>query len=75
MSNSLDTDQARPFLGPDLGPNCLQRLSVEATSRQIIKQNMNSIFYSINILIHHYMGRDMRKFVFRVSDIVRFKPT
>ena len=29
--NSLDLDQARPF---DMGPNCLQRLSAEDTSRQ-----------------------------------------
>ena len=27
MSNSLDPDKARRFVGPDLGPNCLQRLS------------------------------------------------
>ena len=27
VSNNLDPDQARPFVGPDLGPNCLQRLS------------------------------------------------
>ena len=25
MSNSLDPDQARPFVGPDLGLKCLQR--------------------------------------------------
>ena len=25
VSNSLDPDQARHFVGPDLGPNCLQR--------------------------------------------------
>ena len=35
MSNSaLDPDQARPFVGPDLGPSCLQRLSEDDTSRQ-----------------------------------------
>ena len=34
MSNSLDPDQARQFIGPDLGPNCLQKLSAEDTSRQ-----------------------------------------
>ena len=28
VSNSLDPDQARLFIGPDLGPTCLQRLSV-----------------------------------------------
>ena len=26
MSNGLDPDQARRSVGPDLGPNCLQRL-------------------------------------------------
>ena len=30
VSNSLDPDQARQFVGPDLGPNCLKRLSAEA---------------------------------------------
>ena len=27
MSNSLDPDQARRFVGPDLVPNCLQVIS------------------------------------------------
>ena len=31
MSNSLDPDQARRFVGPDLGPNCLPRLSADDT--------------------------------------------
>ena len=34
VSNSLDPDQAQHF---DLGPNCLQRLSAEGTSRQGVK--------------------------------------
>ena len=29
VSNSLDPDQARHFVGPDLGPNCLQRFSAD----------------------------------------------
>ena len=29
VSNSLDPDQARHFVGPDLGPNSLQRLSAD----------------------------------------------
>ena len=29
MSNGLDPDQARRFVGPDLGPNCFQRLSAD----------------------------------------------
>ena len=32
MSNSLDPDQARHFVGSDLGPNCLQKLSADDTS-------------------------------------------
>ena len=28
---SLDLDQARRFVGPDLGPNCLQKLSADDT--------------------------------------------
>ena len=34
MSNSLDPDQARLSVGPDLDPNCLQRLSADVKSRQ-----------------------------------------
>ena len=34
MSNSLDPDQARHFVGRDLGLNCLQRLSADDTSTQ-----------------------------------------
>ena len=40
VSNSLDPDQARHFVGPDLGPNCLQRLSAETKdtpNRQRVK--------------------------------------
>ena len=32
--NSLDPDQALLFVGPDLGPNCLRKLSAEDTSGQ-----------------------------------------
>ena len=32
VSNSLDPDEARRFVGPDLGPNCLQTLSADDTS-------------------------------------------
>ena len=37
MSNGLDPDQAQHFVGPDLGPNYLQRLSADNISRQIVK--------------------------------------
>ena len=34
VSNGLDTDQDRHNVGPDLGPNCLQMLSVDDKSRR-----------------------------------------
>ena len=34
MSNSLDPDQARRFVRPDLGPICLKRLLADHTRRQ-----------------------------------------
>ena len=35
VSNSLDPDQARHYVGPDLGPNFLQRLSADDTSMHV----------------------------------------
>ena len=37
MSNSLDPDQAQQNVGPGLGPNYLQRLSVDNTRWQRVK--------------------------------------
>ena len=37
QNNSLDPDQVENFLGPDFGPNCLQKLSEDDTSRQRVK--------------------------------------
>ena len=34
VATSLDPDQAQCFVWPDLGSNCLQRLSADGTSRQ-----------------------------------------
>ena len=45
VSNSLDPDQARPFVGPNLGPACLQRLLADSTSRQ----RVNPYMYLVNI--------------------------
>ena len=35
-SNSLDPDQARSFIGPDLAPNCLQKLSADDIYRRSV---------------------------------------
>ena len=40
MSNSLDPDLARQFVGPDLGPNCLPKLSADDTGRQRVKKEL-----------------------------------
>ena len=40
VSNSSDPDQAPHFVGPDLGPNCLQRLSADNTSKRRVKVGM-----------------------------------
>ena len=40
VSNGLDPDQDRRFVGPDLGTNCLQRLSADkkvAASKERVK--------------------------------------
>ena len=44
MSNSSDPDQARGFVGPDLGPNCLPKLSADGTVRQRVNAHILSIF-------------------------------
>ena len=38
VSNSLDPDQARHFVGPDLGPNCWPRISADGASRQRVSR-------------------------------------
>ena len=35
VSNSLDQDQDRSSVGPDLGPNCLQRLSAPLARKEL----------------------------------------
>ena len=46
VSKSLDPDQARHFVGPDLGPNCLQRLSADIAGKEL-KANVNFIWHQL----------------------------
>ena len=71
MSNSLDPDQTRRFVGPDLGPNCLQMLSADV-GKELLGLNSDLkvlsilLFYEIYIFckngksnpIHHSVGSD-----------------
>ena len=43
MSNGLDPGQDRRYVGPDLGPNCLQRLS--ADDKMLAKKEFRSYQY------------------------------
>ena len=36
LSNGFDPDQDRHFVGTDLSPNCLQRLSADDQSRRVM---------------------------------------
>ena len=44
MSNSLDPDKARLFARPDMGPDCLQRLSEDGTCRQRVNSEWPNFF-------------------------------
>ena len=46
VSNSLDPDQAQHFVRPDLGPNCLQRLSADDSSRQRHEKSYSFLQFS-----------------------------
>ena len=48
MSNSLDPDQVRRFVGPDLAPNCLLSLSADDTIRQRVNRASSSFHSFLN---------------------------
>ena len=53
VSNSLDPDQAGHFVLPDLGPNCLQRLSAEDTSRVFrVKTVLRQLGWFLQLLLY-----------------------
>ena len=45
VSNSLDPDQARHFVGPDLGPNCLQRSSADIAGKELNTKQLVDTFW------------------------------
>ena len=62
--NSLDPDQARHFVWPDLGPNCLQKLSADRTSRQSylfvcfchLADNFYKLFDTLKVFLNYFLG-------------------
>ena len=64
MSNSLDPDQAGRFVGPDLGPNCLPRLSADDTGSQRVNQPL-ALFTLVTMPVVyltkvHYMAHNKK---------------
>ena len=45
VSNSLDPDQALHFVGPDLGPNCLQKLSADIAGKELNTKQLLDTFW------------------------------
>ena len=45
MSNSLDPDQARHFVGPDLDLNCSQRLSADIPDKELNTKQLVDTFW------------------------------
>ena len=50
VTSSLDLDQAQRSVGPDLGPNCLQRLSAVGKSRCWLAELVNFVSHLIIML-------------------------
>ena len=61
MSNGLDPDHATHFAGPDLGPNCLKRLSADDTSRQRVnlKQFAQNLEISKSRLLFNHSNHSL----------------
>ena len=45
VSNSLDPHQAGHFVGPDLGPNCLQKLSADIAGEELNTKQLVDTFW------------------------------
>ena len=66
MSNSLYPDQARCFVGPDLGPNCLQRLSANdvTTSGERVNLSLQKILHVHEWSFHmQFMNEPFASFI------------
>ena len=64
MLYKLDPDQVRHFVGPDLDPNCLQRLLADITSRQRVEYNKSQESFPLQTSINYH---NLFHFVFSLS--------
>ena len=62
MLNSLNADQAGHFVSPDLGKNCLQKLSGDDTGRVWFFRNTSRVSNSLNAdHARHFVSPDLGK--------------
>ena len=59
MSNSWDPDQNQHSIGPDLGPNCLQRLSADDTSKELINKYILEFFFFFHDALSLTQAKDI----------------
>ena len=72
MSKSLDPPgQGRHFDEPDLGPNCLQRLSAEDTSRQRVNRGPKYNLEYVNIVMGYVHFCPLKCFILQVLTFIR----
>ena len=66
MSNSLDPDQAQHVIGPDLGPDCLQKLSVAKLNMEITFEYsifpLMGIAFEYQIFLYILIARKLENF-------------
>ena len=55
MSNSLDPDQDRQYVGPDLGPNCLKRLSADDKGQRSVLHTVQINFHPMDVNKYRYI--------------------
>ena len=65
MLNKLDPDQDRHSVSPDLGPNCLQRLS-EDNKVNISNERVNEH----TCILYKYVGSKITKFIYPIYPIL-----
>ena len=53
LFNSLDSDQTQHFVWPDLGPNCLQKLSTDDKSQLAGKELRKTIQFTCVVTTVH----------------------
>ena len=57
VSNCLDPDQDRHSVGPDLGPNCLQRLTADEKKLPLARKRLFGMRWVVSYF-HAYGGQD-----------------